>query len=319
MRGRVRGRISGFTLIELLVVIAIIAVLLSLLVPAVQKVREAANKTTCSNHLHQIGIAIHNFHDNYRFLPPSRIDERGSATWLVLIMPYMEQDNAYRLWDLKHGYFSQPAEAQRASVKEYHCPARRKAGVLSINNSCDTSGGSFQPGALTDYACNSGDRNSYGGWLDDARGNGVMVEGKATVTGTPPNHTITSWRSDISFGSVSDGLSNTILVGEKYVRQQGLGQATMDSAAYNGGCNPPRQIARVGGPALSAGQPNFPLAYLSRGAVTENERVFGSWHPEVCLFVFCDGSVHAIRGSLNMNTLRLLIVRNDGQPVPSDY
>lgn len=134
MRSQLRARSGGFTLIELLVVIAIIAVLIALLVPAVQKVRESALRTQCSNNLRQIGIAIHNFHNNSEDLPPTRIDDRGSASWLVLIMPYIEQDDVYRLWDLRRGYFLQPPEAREAQVKQYYCPFRRSPPQLSVNN-----------------------------------------------------------------------------------------------------------------------------------------------------------------------------------------
>src|SRR5262245_7915165 len=99
LRSSVRKWRDGFTLIELLVVIAIIGVLIALLLPAVQKVREAANRTTCANNLHQLGLAVHNFHDTHKALPPMDMGD-NFVSWAVVIMPYIEQDNVYRKWNI---------------------------------------------------------------------------------------------------------------------------------------------------------------------------------------------------------------------------
>src|SRR5262249_25969882 len=116
------SRHRAFTLIELLVVIAIIAILIALLVPAVQKVREAAAKTQCLNHLHQLAVGIHNYHDAKKSLPPSRISRDAYATWPVLIMPFIEQGPAYNLWNIQLGNGSQSAAALQVQIPILFCP-----------------------------------------------------------------------------------------------------------------------------------------------------------------------------------------------------
>jgi prepilin-type N-terminal cleavage/methylation domain-containing protein len=270
MHGKFPVKHRGFTLIELLVVIAIISVLIALLLPAVQKVREAADRMQCANNLKQIGLAIHNYHETFDQLPCSRIHQAaggGWATWCVQILPFLEQQNLFQKWDVSRDYYDQLPEAQRTPVRVYYCPSRQRPRDLSFKNSKDCRGGTFYPGALTDYACSSGDRHSYGGYLDDKMANGAIIVGNATLV----RGIVTNWRSRTSLSSLTDGTSNTILIGEKHVRPNMLGRAAGDFAAYNGGPDVPRNAARCGGP-------GFPIARNPLSDL-DPERVFGSYHP----------------------------------------
>ena len=214
---------KGFTLIELLVVIAIIAVLVGLLVPAVQKVREAANRMSCSNNLKQIGLAYHNYHDTNNKFPPGgrdgrpggqanqnccnwddqnrtaantagQMDNREGFNWRYWILPFIEQDNLYKV--------VRRADLYATPVKTYYCPTRRSPTVYNGSARCDYNGNagtSFANGTPLDGAANDGS-----GVL-----NGVVVRSNV---------------SPINLSSITDGTSNTMLIAEKWLHpaQQGL-------------------------------------------------------------------------------------------------
>ncbi|MFZ9862436.1 MAG: DUF1559 domain-containing protein [Gemmataceae bacterium] len=153
---RLRG---GFTLIELLVVISIISMLIGLLMPAVQKTRAAASNLQCLNNLKQIALANQNYLSQFQTFPPARVSLMG-ATWSVLILPYIEQENLYKLWDLNKTYYEQNVTAISTPVKLFLCPQKRNSNssfsVSSFGDFNPTNNDTHLPGTTSDYGGNTG-------------------------------------------------------------------------------------------------------------------------------------------------------------------
>jgi prepilin-type N-terminal cleavage/methylation domain-containing protein len=153
---------GGFTLIELLVVIAIIALLMGLLLPAVQKTRESAHRISCANNLKQITLAMHHYERDYGQLPPRCALDDG-ASWPILILRHIEQDGLYRSWDLSRSYYDQNDLARMTTIPIYFCPSRRNSRESGLSTSGDQPWlggldyGPQVPGALIDYAACLGD------------------------------------------------------------------------------------------------------------------------------------------------------------------
>jgi len=261
---KVRKSRLGFTLIELLVVIAIIAILIGLLLPAVQKIREAANRMKCSNNLKQIGLAVHNYHDTMGFFPSAGSADgkplssapwpnSGEGTnWLVHIMPYIEQGNIYSKLTFTgdSGWTNVPGSATSSAVNNvkivagtvvpiFRCPSDPRAPLLA--------NGSNVPGGIQVM------RPSYvaiAGAVNDIDGSGQFRETRLTNSGWSPEFGKSGWGgvivpgfSNVTVSSIVDGTSNTMIVSERagqmyWLNPDGSKERAGDGELGDGGiCN----------------------------------------------------------------------------------
>jgi prepilin-type N-terminal cleavage/methylation domain-containing protein/prepilin-type processing-associated H-X9-DG protein len=305
----------GFTLIELLVVIAIIAVLIGLLLPAVQKTREAAARVQCQNNLKQLGIALHSFHDAQGHLPSSNRPPTNNAGprqgWLLFALQYIEQDPLYQQYNFNLGW-QNAANIPVTSVelKVVQCPS----GQDKDRRDFDPSQTPATPiVASGDYAALNG---------VDAR---LVTAGLVDVAGTgflPKN-------AKSRLGDVTDGLSNTIAVTESAGRPQvwRLGQRVgqLYSTYTNGGAwsRPASDITLNGLTPDGVSSPGPCPLNCANGEVeaTYPDPYFGvngngdiyAFHPGGANFLFGDGSVHFIQQNIDIRTLARLVTRAGGE------
>jgi prepilin-type N-terminal cleavage/methylation domain-containing protein/prepilin-type processing-associated H-X9-DG protein len=297
---------SGFTLIELLVVIAIIAILIGLLVPAVQKVRDAAARLQCENNLKQIALGVHNYHDTYRRLPQGVQYENPYYywSWLAQIMPYVEQGplynqantwaksgpGSYPWWPWGDYWVSPPTSPPNPALKTpvpiYFCPSDDRSQVVTTPDPMVV--------AFTSYLGNAGSGNEAH--------NGVLY-----------------WQSKIRLQTITDGTSNTILAGERPPSKDyeygwwfagagwnadnsskgGVGDVLMEAA-------PTGYATQLGCPTTNVGlQPGDPNNSC-------DQTHYWSFHTGGCNFAMSDGSVRFL--SYNNNPIILsMSTRNGGE------
>ena len=277
---------AGFTLVELLVVIAIVGLLVALVLPAVQASREASRRIECANNLRQIGIGLVHYHDALRSFPPGLVDRRTGAnpqgkqlSWNVFLLPFIEEESVYQLFDLSAGFNRAPNRVAAGKVlPTFLCPS---TAFLASDRKGPTTGdangnGVWNTGddlAFTDYGGNFGFAGMGTPYM-----NGVLVYERA-----------------FSMKQITDGTSHTLIVSEDTGR----------GAAYDGQWANGENIFDTSGPINDSSLPIYRWA--------DNE--IWSDHPQGVNLLFCDGSVRFTQEQTALKVLAAICTRA-GEELP---
>lgn len=324
MNMQTRGMPRGFTLVELLVVIAIIGILVALLLPAIQAARAASLRSACANNLKQLGLGAQNHLEGHRFFPVSGWGykwvgdpDRGYGVkqpggWVYNILPYIEEGSLHDRGKGQAAATKKQAayEVTRTPLSVMQCPSRRTVKLYPHNPTTlvqNVPNNSLQTAdvAKTDYAINFGSvfvtptagptteaaSTTYTSYVDLSKVNGISAA-----------------HSEIKLRNISDGLSKTYFVGEKYVRMdlvedaQGGGDSQCMYTGYNEDSG---RWANVQ-PFDAQNAANDPPS---------SANLFGSQHTGICQFVFCDGTVHPISVEVDLVVHKALATRAGAEQI----
>jgi prepilin-type N-terminal cleavage/methylation domain-containing protein/prepilin-type processing-associated H-X9-DG protein len=323
-----RAHRPAFTLIELLVVIAIIAVLIGLLVPAVQKVRDAAARTQCLNNLKQIGLALLDYESANRHFPAGHVchsyNGQGAtngtisnpyyfSNWAIQLLPYLELDNLYRLYN-DNVTNDAPANqtVRQTYVAVYSCPSDPNINqVLTPASSGMGTSGPYMTGAYRGVCgVSTDDANEWGGYPSEVAVNLTSYPNSRGIL-----HSVDDWNGPKyeRIASISDGTSNTFMVGERTTRSHPT-RGTFWADSFN-------LYSLGGGYNSSASLLNdYDACWATFGSeIPACKYGWGSFHTGGINFVLCDGHVTTINPSIDMVVFQALCTIAGGEIIPGEY